>query len=224
MTITNKEFDQNMNTITVGDLKPSNLGFRQGNRTMDEYINDLSKGVKRQVKFFINWIKLHSEIYPKHSIQFTGVEILDKEGNLDKGDYRDGLDVILEIEFNGNVKKILLEIDCVEYNIPFARFKQRKIRRNLRRNAPIIHGQIGCSPSRLFIFSPEDLKIMDRKENYVSNDSDYRGKNPDGVYDGHPYYKLDVTSTSFVSVDFNTLSPKDSYEHLVHGLFSCKGL
>jgi len=200
----------------------SNLEFRQGNRTKKEHARDLSVGVKRQVKMMEKWFDGHCKIHGDCPVTFLDVEFLDKEGKIDEGNFRDGLDAILTLRIKDKDTALLIELDCVEYHIPFARFKQRKIRRNLKRNAPIVYGHMNWGASRLFVFSFDELTEMDKKETYVTNDPHYRGSNPDGVYDGHPYYLLDVQDTCFTSINFSTLSPVSVYKTLINKLISRK--
>ncbi len=205
-----------------GYKQTSNVKFRQGNRTEKEYTRHLSTGVKRQVEFGEDWFSLHQKIYSDFPVQFLEMEILDREGKVDKGNYKDKLDAILKIKLKEQIIDVLLELDCVEYKTPFARFKQRKIKRNLKRSAPIVYGHTGFGTPRLYIFSQDILSEMDHEDNYVTNDPDYRGPNLNGVYDGHPYYRLDVRNSSFPWVDALTLSPESTYKILIKNLLSRK--
>lgn len=209
---------------TFGDPKDylSNAPKRQGNRSKKVWAKNLSDGVKRQVAFGEDWFDSHQKLHPDFPVEFLNMEVLDREGKIDEGNFRDGLDAILTVKLKEQVKDILIELDCVEYNTPFGRFKQRKIHRNLNRSAPIVYGHTGYGTPRLYIFSQDILTEMDREENYMTNDSDYRGPNPDGVYDGHPYYKLDVRNSTFPWINALTLSPEATYKVLIKNLLSRK--
>lgn len=214
----------------VGDLEEykTNYADRCGNRTKSKHAQHLSSGVKRQVELIETWVHRHKEVYPDFPVEILHVEFTDTEGEVDEGDRRDNLDAILTLRLRDKTIVRRVEAECVGYRIPWARFKQRKIRRCLKKKAPIIHGQTNWNPARLFIFSVDDLFHIEKEGSYVRRDLYYRGTNLDNegrpsVYDGKLYHLFNVDNTSCPWVDFSTLKPEMTYKKLIKNLLAAKG-
>jgi len=205
---------------TIGLGEPTNLPSRQDIRDEPEFQRNLSAGVEKQDRLAQEWVTRHQEIYADKRVQLVGIQKI-VDDKINTGYHIDYFDGIAIVDWFDTIVEKRVELECVSYNVPWARFKKNKIERCIQKNCPIIHGQTGVSPSKLFVFSLENLKQMHAANRYRDNDP-YHSKYPQKIYGGKLYHLFNTDNTPYLWVDFNTLSPVENYKELLKNLVGKK--
>lgn len=191
----------------------SNLAYRKDNRTDEQFNDNRNRGTKIQVQLLEKFVERHQQFveeYPECPLKMLDIHHL-VNNNLDRGDYRDGLDGKIKMQIrDADPFWQLVEIECVEKPTVLARFKKDKIRRCIRRNAPIIHFQTGGFSPSLFVFSVESAKLIDAKNAYQ----------PEAVYGGKDAYTFNTAfpDPPIPYVAWPSLDPLEDYKEVLKAL------